>query len=273
MSAYWSRNPILLREIYHRMRDNKTYFIPAVYTLVLGMVTLGVYLVMVQIADDSYSPFEGWVCGKVIFHLIAFVQMTLVLLLVPSVSASAITSERDRASLPLLLVTPMPRALITTGKLVAPLLYVLLLVSTSLPFAALSFGFGGTDLTLLAETYLCLISTAFFVASLGLAVSTIMKRTVPAVLLAYGLVAALVVGSGVAEIALHVFFPDLRSIWFMYLNPYTPLYLHIVDWMSSTNPSDPLPWYLWWWITPVLQAWMALACVVIAGLRIRSMRE
>ncbi len=272
MSASWSRNPILLREIYHRMRDNRTYFIPAVYTLVLGMVTLGTYLVMVEMADDTYSPFEGWVCGKVIFHLIAFVQMTLVLLLVPSVSASAITSERDKATLPLLLVTPMPRILITTGKLLAPVLYVLLLVSTSLPFAALSFGFGGTDLVLMGETYLCLLATAFFLAALGLAVSTIMKRTVPAVLLTYGLVAALIVGSGVAEIVLHVFLPEMRSIWFVYLNPYTPLYLQILEGLAA-GASDMMPWSLQWWITPALQAWMALACMAIAGIRIRSMRE
>jgi ABC-type transport system involved in multi-copper enzyme maturation permease subunit len=260
-------NPILSREVDHRMRDNRTYFIPMVYILVLGFVTLGAYLVMVEIGDTPYQVFEGWITGKVIFHLIAFTQMTLILLLVPSVSAGAITSERDKGTLPLLLVTPLARGKISAGKLVAPVLYVLLLVSTSIPFAALSFGFGGTDLKLLGWTYGCLVMTALFTASMGLLISTVMRRTVPAVLLAYGLVAALVVGSGVAELALHIFWQDLETIWFAYLNPYTPLILHIYTEM------DEMPGRIYWWITPLVQFWLGAFCLAIAAVRIHSMRD
>jgi len=260
-------NPILSREVDHRMRDSRTYFVPMVYILVLGLATLGAYLVMTEIGDVPYTTVEGWVTGKVIFHLVAFTQMTLILLLVPSVSAGAITGERDRATLALLLVTPLARGKIVAGKLIAPILYVLLLVSTSMPFAALSFGFGGTDLELLATTYGCLIMTALFLASMGLAVSTVMRRTVPAVLLAYGLVAALIVGSGVAELALHILDKDLETIVFAYLNPFTPLVLAILI------DVDSIPATIHWWITPLVQLWLGLVCLAIAAIRLHSMRE
>ena len=262
------RNPILTREIDHRMRDARTYWIATVYIFILGVVTLVTYLTAVRTPDASI-PVEGWVVGKMIFHVIAIAQMALIILLVPSVSAEAITGERDRGTLAMLLVTPMPRRRIAEGKLLASVLYVLFLMSTSIPFAALSFGFGGTDLRLLGITYGCIMVTVFFLASLGLAVSTLMRRTVPAMLLAYGLVAALIVGSGAAELALHAFSSYFDGIVFVYLNPFTPLVLNAMD-MPSAEIADK---YLYWWITPLLLLFLSLVLTAVAGRRIRSMRE
>lgn len=262
------RNPILAREIDHRMRDDRTYWIPTVYTFILGVVTLVTYLMAIQTSDASI-PVEGWAVGKTIFHVIAFTQMTLIILLVPSVSAGAITGERDRGTLAMLLVTPMPRRRIAVGKLLSSILYVLLLMSTSIPFAALSFGFGGTDLRLLGITYGCLIVTVLFLASMGLAVSTFMRRTVPAMLLAYGLVAALIAGSGAAELAHHAFCTDFDSIFFIYLNPFTPLVLNSMDIPGAEIARK----HLYWWLTPLLLLLLTLLFTAVAERRIRSMRE
>ena len=261
------RNPILSREIDHRMRDNRTYFIPVVYISLLGLVTLGIYLVMGTMAAGGPSNFiQGWEIGQFIFKAVTFTQMGLILMLVPSVSAGAITSERDKGTLVPLLVTPMKRGRITIGKLVAPVLYVLLLLSTSLPFAALSFGFGGTDLNMLAVAYGCMVSTTLFVASLGLMVSTVMKRTVPAVLLAYGLVAAIVIGSVIAEVVVHVAFEDLDAIVFLYLNPFSPLVFAGEGHLANEVNAH-------WWITPVVQIVLGGLFLLIAHLRIRNMRS
>jgi ABC-type transport system involved in multi-copper enzyme maturation permease subunit len=263
-------DPILSREGTHRMRDNRTFFVPMIYLSVLALVTVGVYLTMTWTAGIAPQAMtvQGWEIGKGIFHAVAFVQMALVTLLVPSVSASAITAERDKGTLVPLLVTPLPRCHITLGKLIAPILYVLLLISTSIPFAALSFGFGGTDLRLLAVTYGCLVTTVLFFAALGLMISTLMRRTVPAVLLAYGLVAVVVIGTGIADMIVNVVLIDRAvPIVFLYLNPFTPLVLHIEEQLAEM-PDAPI-----WWITPLLQ--LALACLftLIAALRIRAMRE
>jgi len=225
-------------------------------------------VVVVEVGGAAQMTVQGWQIGRAIFGAVAFAQMTLVLLLVPSVSASAITAERDKATLVPLLVTPMRRSRIASGKLLAPILYVFLLLSTSIPFAALSFGFGGTDPAMLGATYACLATTALSVAALGLAVSTIMRRTVPAVLLAYGIVAAVVVGSGIAEVFLHVLISDLEGIYFVYLNPFTPLVLYSNDaWSAETGVS------LHWWITPLLQLVLGAACASLAWHRIRKMRD
>jgi hypothetical protein len=43
------------------------------------------------------------------------------------------------------------------------------------------------DLRLLVQTYCCILVTALFLSAMGLAVSTVMRRSVPALLLAYRL--------------------------------------------------------------------------------------
>jgi ABC-type transport system involved in multi-copper enzyme maturation permease subunit len=262
-------NPILSREIDHRMRDNRTYYVPMIYLSVLALVTTGVYLTMTWTAGMApQATVQGWEIGKAIFHAVAFVQMALVVLLVPSVSASAITAERDKGTLVPLLVTPLPRSRIVLGKLLAPILYVLLLISTSIPFAALSFGFGGTDLRLLGMTYSCLLATVLFFAALGLLISSLMRRTVPAVLLAYGLVAVVIIGTAIADMILNLLLTtDPGHIVFLYVNPFTPLVLTIEESLLS-DPDAPL-----WWVTPLVQIGLGTLAVAIAAIRIRSMRE
>ncbi|HUT76289.1 MAG TPA: ABC transporter permease subunit [Polyangia bacterium] len=260
-------NPILVREITHRMRDNRTYFVPVVYLSILAIVTLGVYTLSAW--DLPGMPTQGWRIGESIFNVISFVQLALTLLLVPSVSAAAITSERDRKTLVPLLVTPLSRTSIALGKLLAPILYILLLVCTSLPFAALSFGFGGADFHDLGVSYGCIVATTLFVAALGLFISTIMKRTVPAVLLAYGAIAFLVLGSLIGDLVLNVLWlggGEERAIM-SYLNPFLPLVTAMVDepYLREKLPSI--------WITPALELGLAAAFFGAALARIRKMRD
>jgi ABC-2 type transport system permease protein len=262
-----SRNPILQREIAHRMRDNRTYYVPVVYLAVLAIVALGVYAL--SAATQYGSAVQGFKIGEAIFNAVSFAQLGLVLLLVPSVSASAVTAERDRKTLAPLLATPLSRAAIAWGKLVAPLLYILLLVSTSLPFAALAFGFGGADAWDLARTYGCIAAAALFAASMGLFVSTIMKRTVPAVLLAYGMIALIVIGSLVGDLVLNAVVLDHergRAV-FSYLNPFLPLFVSAIN---EPGLGAELPAA---WVTPALELALAAAFFLASLARLRSMRE
>jgi len=260
-------NPILSREISHRMRDNRTFFVPVVYLAVLAVVTLGVYAL--SNLDNLGGQTQGWRIGESIFNAVALVQLALVLLLVPSVSASAITSERDRKTLTPLLLTPLSRSSLVLGKLIAPILYVLLLVSTSLPLAALSFGFGGATLGELAVSYGCILAAALFVASMGLFISTIMKRTVPAVLLAYGAVALLVLGSLIGDLVLNTVFlagGEGRAV-FVHLNPFLPL---VVSMIEEPGLASELPAI---WITPALELGLCAVLSFASYARLRTMRE
>jgi len=91
---------------------------------------------------------------------------------------------------------------------------------------------------------------------------------VPAVLLAYGLVAVVIIGTGIADMIVNLMFVDMPvPVVFLYLNPFTPLVLNVEESLTAM-PDAPI-----WWITPVLQLSFAALFTLIAALRIRSMRE
>jgi len=267
-------NPILIREIEHRMRDNRTYWIPTVYMFVLSLVVIGVYITM------ALDPnIDGWIVGKTIFHSIGFVQMGIVTLLVPSISSVAITGERDKGTLPVLLITPMPRWHITTGKFIASFLYILMLVSTSIIFSALSFGLGGVDIPAMGITYICILTSTLFFSSLGLAISTFMKRTIPAILLTYVIVAFVIIGSIIGQIIQDQIIQQNQIIQdsqtsphnnmtFLYLNPFIPLILNMTDEMIFNYDTIPR-----WWITLIIYILISALSIAIANYRISRMRE
>jgi len=261
------RNPVIRREIEHRMRDNRTYFIPTVLLALLGLLTAAVYATMTLVGRGHDATIQGWQIGLAIFHAQAFLLMALMVLLVPSISAGAITSERDRGTLVPLLVTPMSRVRIAVGKWISSVLYILLLLITAIPFGALASGFGGVTGHLLLSTWACLITTVLFLSSMGLMVSTLVRRTVPAMLLAYGLVAFAVIGTAIVDGVLNLLNPAMERIVVLYANPFTPLVLNLEE-RFSTDPAMPV----WWW-TPVIHLALSAVFITVAGYRISRIRE
>ncbi len=257
-------NPILKREIEHRMRDKRTYFIPTAYLVLLGLATAAIYLTATYI-NGAGVPTPGYSVGSSIFAFTVVLEMILVVLLVPSLSGAAITAERERGCLVPLLVTPMSRGAITVGKLVAPVLYIFFLLSLSLPFAALSFGFGGTDLRLLGIAYGCIAASTMLFASLGLFISTLFKRTVPAVLLTYSAAALIIIGTLIADGIVNLV-SHAETWFFVYINPFFALFSLLTSQMTFMNPVR-------WWISPVLQLVLSAVFALFAGIRISKMRD
>lgn len=270
MSLLFS-NPILRREIEHRMRDKRTYFIPTLYLSLLGLAAASVYLMSgLQNAAVSgaynYAASVGPELGNTIFIITTMLQMLLVVMLVPSLSGAAITAERDRGCLTSILVTPMSRAALTVGKLLAPILYIFFLLFISLPFAALSFGFGGTDFKTLLSAYGLIAATTFFFASLGLFISTLFLRTTPAVILSYAATALVLIGTLIADFVLSTL-GHRESFIFSLLNPFFALIILV----SGDSMGNVKPWI--WWITPIIHTLLAMVFLFFAGLKINRMRE
>jgi ABC-type transport system involved in multi-copper enzyme maturation permease subunit len=105
----------------------------------------------------------------------------------PLVGAGAIAGERERGTLTTLLAAPLSRFRILTGKVVAVLFYVLLMLSVSLPIAALSLLFGGADFPTLLGVYLTHAILGLCFGCLGIAASTLFARTWTASLVAIGI--------------------------------------------------------------------------------------
>jgi ABC-type transport system involved in multi-copper enzyme maturation permease subunit len=264
-------NPILMREITHRMRDKRTYFIPTVYLSLLGLAAAAVYLMSTQNAAQtgvySAAAAVGPDMGNTIFVITVVLQTTLVILLVPSLSGAAITAERDRGCLVPILVTPMSRAALTIGKLLAPILYIFFLLFISLPFAALSFGFGGTDLTTLLSAYSLVVATTIFFASMGLFISTLFQRTTPSVMLSYAAAATILIGAPIVDLLINAMLGNSSYLIFSVLNPFFALILLISNESFGGNAPGV------WWITPILHVFLSMVFLLFAGVKMKKMRE
>ena len=94
-------------------------------------------------------------------------QLVLVAVIAPAYAASALSEEKDRQTLPLLLATDLTDREIVWGKAVGRALFVLLTVLAGLPVLMVTLFLGGIDLTLIAAGYALTLGTAVLSAAIG----------------------------------------------------------------------------------------------------------
>ncbi|WP_129670297.1 ABC transporter permease [Candidatus Chloroploca sp. Khr17] len=180
-------NPVLNRELRGRIRGNRPLIILVVYLTLIASVTLLVYAA----ASDSFSgafndPEAGRRIGKAIFLTVMTASLIQVCVITPSLTAGAISGEKERQTYDLLITTLLSPLQIALGKLVSALAFALLLIAAALPMAGLSFLFGGVTGTEFVIGALGLIVTAICYATIGLFWSTVMRTTLSATVVAQG---------------------------------------------------------------------------------------
>jgi ABC-type transport system involved in multi-copper enzyme maturation permease subunit len=132
--------------------------------------------------------------GLQLFTVLAFGTVLLVTIITVAVTSGAISGERERRTLDLMLVTRASALGLVTGKLAGSLIHVLFLLSASLPAFALVYLFGGVPALYLVLFFVVACTTAAFYASLGLLFSAWLRRTVMASVLSFVVMLVLVAG-------------------------------------------------------------------------------
>lgn len=193
------RNPLIVKDGLSRMRSWRA---PAVMALYLGMLGLFAWLVLALQLQTTQRVWGLAQVGKTVFTVLAVVQLALVCLFGPGVAAGAVSGERERQTLDVLLVSCLTPFAIAWGKLVASVAFVLLLVVVGLPVFATVFLFGGVDLQQFLVVQLVTVSTVLAVGAVSLFLSTVSRRTLVSTVFAYGLTFAGTVGSGVVGLLL-----------------------------------------------------------------------
>jgi ABC-2 type transport system permease protein len=180
-------NPILRKELRSLLRERRGWLVPVCYAAVLSAV---VYLVLAPTVRGGASGTE---VGQTLAGVVAVVQAIALLLVAPLVGAATIAGERERGTLTALLASPVSRRALGLGKAAAAILYTLVLMTGSLPVAAVSLFFGGPDAATLAGLYTTHAVVAVALVCVGMAISTLFQRTWAATLLAIGTTLGLVV--------------------------------------------------------------------------------
>jgi len=195
-------NPVLLKELKVRMRGWKAAGIIAAYLLILSLVAL---FIMYNAFMNPYSTTIDPQVSIGAYTGLAIIQFILIMFIVPALTAGAISGEREKQTLDLVLCTRLRPISIITGKLFASTSQTLLLIIASLPLFSMVFMFGGISIKEILQLFGFYIVTAVAVGCIGIFYSACLRRTTAATVLTYGTVAFLAFGT----IFIGVFYVDI----------------------------------------------------------------
>lgn len=190
------RNPVLFNEWKMRMRTNRSPWIIFLYLLTLGGMTL-LYIFLQTNGGSYYNPEQT----RELFMMLSILQLGMIGFVVPGLTAGVISGERERQTLSILLTTNVSATRLILGKWLASLSFMTFLVFATIPLYAIVFLYGGISPVQLIKVFGFYIITMFGIGSIGVLLSTLIKRTGIATVVSYALVFGFTIGSSVlAEI-------------------------------------------------------------------------
>jgi len=178
-------NPVVLKELRGRMRGARAFTVLTVYLLMLGAFTSLIYVAVAESSVSTSGQVNIGEIGRTLFGGIVAVEMLLVSFIAPAFTAGAISGEREHQTYDLLRTTLLPAYSLVLGKLLASMLYVLLLLLAAIPLQSIAFFFGGVAETEVILSFVILAFTAMLFSTIGLYFSARTCRTLSASVMTY----------------------------------------------------------------------------------------
>lgn len=174
-------NPILKKEL---TLGSRTIKMPLALMFYNGFLAFVAVLILFSACSYYYYGGGAMEYGVLtaIFPTLAGIQMALICLIIPVITASSVAGEREKQTLDILLTTPATPVSIILGKVWAALSQVFMFIISSLPSMAIAFLFGGLKWSYLFIFVLNILVVSFFVGAVGIWSSSIFKKTVTSVI-------------------------------------------------------------------------------------------
>lgn len=176
-------NPVLVKELKLRFRSFKSFSGLMFYLAVICIFIAGFLLLTTGFTGKGFFRPDT---SFMMFAVLTILQMALVLFITPSLTAGAISSEREKQTLNILLTTTQSSTQIVIGKLLSSVAFLVLMLIAGLPLYSLVFLFGGVSPSQLISIFLFYLVTVVAIGSIGVMFSTITKRTIVAMIATYG---------------------------------------------------------------------------------------
>ncbi len=179
-----SRNPIIYKEFRSRMRQRRAVLF--IILPLLGAAGLILLVTLAAIDNISQANFETQRrIGQVIFFIMVGIQAAITMLIAPAVSAGTLAAEHEHQTYELLRTTLLSARGLVWGKFVASVSFILLLLLLQVPLLSIAFIFGGIEPEeILVHTIVNIFSTLYF-CSIGIFVSSLNRRSLPATIGSY----------------------------------------------------------------------------------------
>lgn len=175
-------NPVLFNEWKMRMRSRRSPWILFLYLLILGGITL-LYIFLETDGGSYYNPNRT----RELFMILSILQLGMIFFVVPGLTAGVISGERERQTLNILLTTNVSATRLIVGKWLASLSFMTFLVISTIPLYAIVFLYGGVSPQQVVKVFGFYVITMFGIGSVGVLLSTLIKRTGIATVLSYAI--------------------------------------------------------------------------------------
>ena len=168
--------PVFTREAVTLPRRVRHYFYRGVYVTALLILMCTCWLVVagtqIILTVGDMARF-----GSTLFQVLAPLQLALVTFLAALGSASAVSQEKDRRTLILLLLTRLRNSELVLGKLLASLLNVLVMLMAAIPVFLMITLLGGVSLNQVLRVFCVCLGTALLAGSLGSTIALWREKT------------------------------------------------------------------------------------------------
>ncbi|MCD4783043.1 MAG: hypothetical protein K8T10_04335 [Candidatus Eremiobacteraeota bacterium] len=196
-------NPLLIKELRIGLREKRVFIIQTIYMLILGVVA---FIILFSTFKDyhSYQSYDYREAGRNFFKVLCIVQWCLIILVSPSLTSTAISSERERKTYDMLMVTLLDSTEIILGKIAYAGSYIFLLLASSLPLVALVFFMGGVSPIEVFVNYMALFAWGLIMSAMALFFSSREQRSSVATRHSYGMLILLGIIVGIPYMAYFV---------------------------------------------------------------------
>ena len=175
--------PLLTKDLIEQAAQRRTYVLRVIYAVVLYSAALWVY------ADVSGKGAQSGITnlgrGQQVFEMLLSVQTLAIFILLPGMTCGAVTSEKERDTLGLLLLTKLSPATIVLEKYCSRLVTMGTYQLLSLPLFAITYGMGGVELGQIIRAIWFLACLTAIVGAWSLSCSVWHSTTTGAFIYAY----------------------------------------------------------------------------------------
>ena len=188
MKRKW--NPITRKDLMITSRSMKFSWGIFAYEAILMLVFL-IALSMISTTSRYRSGGNAEMFSQFVamFPSVSIAELVMVALVIPVLTASSISGEKERQTFDILLTTEISPFQIVFGKMGTAIVQIMMYVIVSIPIMAMGFTIGGIGWWALGFYLVLALVLAIFEGAIGVFCSSVCKRSISAIIMSYVILA------------------------------------------------------------------------------------
>jgi ABC-type transport system involved in multi-copper enzyme maturation permease subunit len=231
-------NPIATRELFDILKGKRSSWSLFLYVLLLSTA---VYVAWPK--SEEFLAVSDQLARK-IFVTFSLSQILLVSVLAPIFSSSTLTREKEEETIDILLTSPLSIGQIIRGKFSSAMTFLLIIIASSFPVAAIILPLGGVGTDEIVSLYAILVIAGALFTMIGLICSSYFHRTHSALVVSYFVILPMAALLLAASTNNRTFFSDGTTAWILFFVAVVPLckmYFTLVERTSGAFLESPRP--------------------------------